>query len=257
MKVFYTISLFLFLSVGFAQNSKLKGIWVEYKREVIGDTSSKFSFNNRGIYPDIDYVFRKDSGYYINGEDENCNLFILKNDSLTLHYTINPRAHYGQKKVVYIKPIRFLDKKTMIIDDIGDSTKLRYRHYFKKRKKYTTEFFDPGLYCFSQCRIDFPGDNDSLNKFAFSEQGYETYNKNLKVENVEMEIYMNEDGSIFNAIIIGNPSKSSALKAMRVLEKWKNFIPNQSSAFKSFDGTKYEATLNNCHQPFSIPIVIE
>src|ERR1700740_3648881 len=66
---------------GFAQDRKFKGIWVEYKREVVGEPNScNYTYKNSSVTSDLVFYFENDSLCSI--EYENFHLYKLNNDTI-------------------------------------------------------------------------------------------------------------------------------------------------------------------------------
>jgi|JI10StandDraft_1071094.scaffolds.fasta_scaffold67400_6 hypothetical protein len=137
MKVFYTILLFLFLSVGFAQNSKLKGVWVEYKREI---ASTNQEINPKSEELEVyefnsDYTYSTPQSYAVNMRHDVFDYYELHNDTIYLYR--GATCDCGMHPLLYKYTFHYKANKIdyLTLTDITKENKNANIYYLRRARK--------------------------------------------------------------------------------------------------------------------------
>src|ERR1041384_5815955 len=70
---------------GIAQNKKLYGVWIEYKREVLGDTnSSKYTVDGKSLHPNLYFSVTKKDFIYSDPLKTDLFEYAINGDTLVL-----------------------------------------------------------------------------------------------------------------------------------------------------------------------------
>ncbi|MBK6835788.1 MAG: hypothetical protein IPG89_16535 [Bacteroidetes bacterium] len=219
MRVFYTILVFLFLSVGFAQKSKLKGLWVEYKREVVGDSIAK-EFNYKGIpfLTGNTYEFLNDSTYIFNSSCSISDCFI-KTDS-----TIGLWMYNDEDEEIYSKldsfKINFTENnKYLTLESLKPNEYLGYKIYLKRIKNYRGTHLPDENYFSDYKNVLDQNITDSIQKKIETMQFISRDASSFKFEKLKIKLYINKEGFIENYEILNfSPTKVAVKNLLRILE---------------------------------------
>ncbi len=145
MKALYTISLFLFIKCGFAQKYKLEGIWVEYKKETIGDTSLNYVKELQKLkLPLATYEFFSDSHFVCSDKLNYIIDYKLNGDTITYINEIESeyKGDVNLRSLYYLRHFHFKAIDTLILEDFVQSKDFGYRSYLKKVTKWPKPTFN-------------------------------------------------------------------------------------------------------------------
>lgn len=249
MKQYLTlISFICFFCSGVAQDNKLEGIWVEYKREVIGDTNqTAYTYNKKRLPFGDSYTFLEDGSYLFSNEDDE-NSYELVQDTLTLFYG-TPYQHHCDCNTGPLLEYKFIvsypEKGKLKLREICDSSTLGCERYFKKRKKPSnvSELGSDHL-----MQASFPGGPDSLKKFisANLDQKLIKHSPSKSFDGVKLFLLIDQNGKIEDAIITEHPLKKHVPEAFRIIRLMPNWIPainDKAKPMKSYFWLEISFTL--------------
>ena len=227
MKHYLSVILFFSFFYTTAQEEKLEGAWIEYKREVIGDTNqTAYTYNKKRLPFGDSYTFLENGSYLLSNEDDE-NSYELVQDTLTLLYG-TPYQHHCDCNTTPWPQYKFIvsypEKGKLKLREICDSATLGYEHYFKKRKKLSN-VSEPGADHLMQA--SFPGGPDSLKNFISANLDQELIKHTLSksFDGVRLFLLIDQNGKIKDAIITGHPLKKYVPEAFRIVRLMPNWIP--------------------------------
>lgn len=213
-------------AAGFAQSTKLEGIWEEYKREIEGDTNvDAYSINLAALHLYHDYQFFPDSKYKDYGNTAHATFHFLDNgsyttigDTLKLNENSDDKDHRPE---VYI--ISYPQSGEMVLTAVCKPNQFGYIHYFKKVKKaskskYSREYSHPKP-------AAFPG---GLNGFINKNIADSLLIDNGSHSEYDLDILLSidENGKVTSATYVRedkHPLKvelKEAIRLVRMMPKW-------------------------------------
>jgi hypothetical protein len=201
---------------GFAQKKQLYGIWIEYKREVAGDTnSSRYTIDGKGLHPNLYFSVSKKDFMYSDPLKTDLFEYEMKGDTLLLT---------GFDKKIFTRSFRFKkqSKKELVLTEFGtgnDSADFRLVHYMRRSRQYPSG--GEGTYVVYQAKDlypQFPGGQEELKKFYKANYVKPASMDELNYEPVvKVMLTIHHSGKIMNAEILGTPLKEFAEEAIRLI----------------------------------------
>lgn len=216
MKLAATFILFFVVNNYYSQNKKLYGTWIEYKREIVGDTNaSRYTINGKLFHPNLLLTFTDDECIYSNATSTTSFSYEVDSNSIRL---------IGFEKQLFTKVYRYSKPKRreLILTEstINDSAVFQRKHYLKKTHHYPSK--GENIYIVHKGKDVFPeipGGTDALQKF---------YDTNMKippeVDNlshypaVKAMLTLSEKGKILSVEILGNPLYVLAEESLRLIK---------------------------------------
>ncbi len=225
MRIFYFILFVSGFCAGFAQNKKLEGIWVEYKREVIGDTNtSAYAFNGNFQIGDIHQFFSNHETFFysntVKSDFKHESFYEFYNDTLFLMPYVP--GDYASPVKPYLAT--WPKPNEMILSDACGTSYYSVRRYFKRTNRL------PKHKAAKRQSIDepatFPGGDDSLVNFVSKNLDTTLHFEpiNGKV-GIWLDLIIDAEGKVTDVQIPECSEKRYVKEAIRIARLMSKWIP--------------------------------